>query len=360
VTLSHCAMKYATAIADPWSSEAEGACIPRHPSRNSMKVRGFGRFKMTIGTGGVGFAYLIPNVSNDTASIVYSTSAYAGTDANVNIQSTTTGVTVGNLSSLPFGYTTFQPVDKYTPATNAGRIVSCALSWQYTGTVSDMGGVCYALVHPDHSNTNNIGTNKIGAFAETQVTRVDNKRNWIGLSSIDDTETNYPLPVDNASVTPIMEVVCPYSNGDIFSSLAGDANLGGAPACIWIQGKAGITFQIEIVTHIEYIGAGAQYALTPTHSDAVGFEIVSNASARLPSKAQSNPTASRPSLMQAALREVGNELRPVAAVVGSSLLRIGSSAIAGAAMGAAKYGMPGLFTGASLGAAQGALRLTNG
>lgn len=360
VTLSHCALKYATAIADPWSIEAEGACIPRHPTRNSMKVRGFGRFKITVGTGGVGFAYLIPNVSNDTASIVYSTSTYAGTNANVSVNSNTTGVSTGSLSGLPFGYTSFQPSDKYTPAAAAGRIVSCAMSWQYTGTVSDMGGVCYAFVSPDHSNTNNIGTDKIGAYAETQVTRVDNKRHWIGLSSLDDVELNYPEPADNQTVSPIMEVVCPYSNGDTFSSYAGDSNLGGSPACIWIQGKAGITFQVEVVTHIEYVGSVAQYALTPTHSDAVGFEIVSNAAARLPSLAQAKPEASRPSLMKEALTQIGHELRPAAAVVGKSLLSIAGNAIAGAAFGVAKYGMAGMITGGALGAASGALRLTNG
>jgi len=357
VTLSHCALKYATAIADPWSPEAEGACIPRHPSRNSMKVRGFARFKVTIGTGGIGFCYFTPCMSNDTASVVYSTSTYAGTNANETVTLATIGATSGSMTSLPFATASFAPGSSSTPAAVAGRIVAAALSWQYTGTVADMGGVVYALVHPDHSNTNNIGANNIGAFAETQVSRVDAKRHWIGLSSVDEMETNYVLPVDNAVPTPSLELVYPYSNGDRFNSTD---TLAGAPACIWIQGKAGNTFQVEVVTHVEYIGSSAQYALTPTHSDAVGFEVVQNASARLPSLAQAKPEASRPSLMREALREVGNELRPAAAIAGRGLLQIAGNAIAGAAYGVARYGMAGMLTGGALGAASGALRLTNG
>ncbi len=360
VTLSHCAMKYATAIADPWSPQAEGACIPRHPARNSMKIRGFARFKVTVGTNGIGFCYLTPCSSNGGACVVYSTGTYAGTDANATITGSTTGVAKGTLSTLPFAGSKFVPASVYDPPEVAGRIVSCAMSWQYTGTVSDMGGVVYALVTPDHSNTNGIGTNNIGAFAETQVTRVDSRRHWIGLSGIDDRELNYPDPVDDATVSSQNEVTYPFSNGDTFSSDNADASVGGAPACIWIQGKAGITFQIEVVQHVEYVGVLAQHALTPTHSDAVGFEVVANAAARLPALAQSKPNASRPSLMKEALTEIGHELRPVAAIAGKGLLQIAGNAIAGAALGVAKYGMAGMLTGGALGAASGALRLTNG
>lgn len=359
-TLSHCALKYATAISDPWSPEAEGACIPRHPSRPSLKVKGFGRFKMTIGSGGVGFAYLVPNTSNDTPCIVYSNAAYTGTNANVGViaqgASATVGVSVGSLSGLPFGYTKFLPTATAPPAIS-GRVVASALSWQYTGTVSNMGGVSYALVHPEHGNTNNIGTDSIGTYAETQVMRVDAKRHWLAVSGQDDHEFSYPEINMQQTVEPYCQLLCPLSNGQTFSSNASDVNLGGAPAAIWIQGTSGNTFEVVVVMHIEYVGSGAQYGLTPTHSDSNGFEIVQTAAARIPALAQQKPTASRPSLMTEALKSIGHELSPVVQLAGKGLMRTAGQAIAGGIYGGLRYGVPGIVTGAALGAANGALMI---
>jgi len=42
--LSVCAAKYARALADPWSPESDGACIPKAPSRPSQKLKLFTRF----------------------------------------------------------------------------------------------------------------------------------------------------------------------------------------------------------------------------------------------------------------------------------------------------------------------------
>jgi len=42
--LSVCAAKYAKALSDPWSPDADGACIPKAPSRASQKIKLFSRF----------------------------------------------------------------------------------------------------------------------------------------------------------------------------------------------------------------------------------------------------------------------------------------------------------------------------
>jgi hypothetical protein len=358
VALSHCAAKYATAIGDPWSPFAEGACVPRHPSRPSHKVRGFARFTVTIGTGGVGYALFSPCLSNDYNAIYYSGSSYAGTLVNTAITNLTTGNNIGKITTLPYGAATLQPSDKYTPPSLAGRIVSAAISWQYTGTVSNMGGVVYALVEPNHSNVNQIGDNKVGTYAECLTMRVDNKRHWVGISAIDDSEINYPEPDYNGTVSSNLSVNYPYSNGQSLGS--SDAAVGGAPIGLYFTGTAGNTFQVEVVEHVEYVGITAQSSITPTHSDARGFEIVQNASARIPALQQEKPEATRPTLMSAALRMVGRELAPVVPLLGKTALRIGAEAVTGAVAGGMMYGPGGILSGAALGGARGALRIANG
>jgi len=359
-TLSHCAMKYATAIADPWSPAAEGACIPRHPSRPSMKVRGFGRFTATVGTNGYGFAYLTPCLANDKTGIIFSSSTYAGTlGSYVSVDGT--GVVGANLSGLPFSSTQLTPNNTITGPTVAGRIVSMAMSWQYTGTVSKMGGLTYALCTPDHANINCIGSSNIEAFAETQIIRCDSQRHWLGISSLNDDELNYvEANYRGGSSNSVVEMVYPYSVNERFGSGTNNDAIGGAPCGIWFSGEPGNTFLIELVGHYEYVGQAAQYSLTPTHADSVGFEIVQAASQRLGGLSQAYPRATRPALMSTALTDVGRELAPVVGLAGRSLLHIGTRAIAGAAMGFARFGAAGMLTGAALGTASGALQLTNG
>jgi len=67
--LSMCAATYAAAIANPWSPDAQGACIPRHPARPSQKP-------MTKCTQQISFSnqynliYVLPTLANDLPNFV--------------------------------------------------------------------------------------------------------------------------------------------------------------------------------------------------------------------------------------------------------------------------------------------------
>lgn len=361
--LSHCAMKYALAIADPWDPNAEGCCVPRHPSRPSYKVRGFARFTVTIGSGGVGFAQFIPCLANNAVCLVYTTSAYTGTSfvpvvsGSTSGSPNTVGVVQGFMSNLPFNIASMVEVGAYeTPSVN-GRLVSCSMSWQYTGTVSNMGGLCYSLVHPDHSSLNNIA-DSVPSFAETTVARTDAKRHWLGLSGIDDVECSYSEHHGSGSARAQVAIVCPFSNGEAIDGT--NTTIGGNPAVVYFTGTAGNTFEVELVQHCEFTGISAQASVTPTHADSVGYETVQAASSRLPSLQAANPTTSRKSLMSQALSTVGRELAPVIRVGAENFIAAAARGVAGAAMGYITAGPPGAVYGGALGVSSGALRITNG
>lgn len=359
-TLSHCAMKYALAIADPWHPDAEGACVPRHPSRPSYKVRGFSRATVTIGTAGAGFAMFSPTVANDATVLTYSTSSYTGAlFSDTVVGGTTTGASQASMSNLPFAKADLVPSSSgsvaATPPINA-RMVSAALSWQYTGTVGNMGGLTYALVHPDHSNLCTISST-IASFAETDVSRVDNKRHWCGLSGIDDEECNYSNHHSSGTARTQVAICYPFSNNEAID--ATNTTIGGAPVVVWFTGVAGNTFEVELVTHLEYTGSKAQAAVTPSHADSVGFEIVQSASSKLPSLIQAHPTKSRSSLMSDALHSVGRELAPVVRLGAQQLVSSGARAIAGAAFGFLAGGPAGAVYGGALGVSTGQLLLKN-
>lgn len=358
VGLSHCAMKYALAIADPWNIDARGACIPRHPSRPSQKVTSFTRFTVTIGTNGLGFVNVMPCLANDERIAYASTSTFAATTFS-SVTSTTTGVSSYLMTNLPYPQSNFVSTGATISPNTAGRIVSFGVSWQYTGTVSNMGGLAYALVHPDHNNLNDDAAG-IPNYAETQIIRNDNKRHWLGASSLDDVECSYSEGhTSNGAVRVKGGTVYPYSNGEFHNTVDGNS-VGGAPMAVWFTGAAGNTFEVELIGHYEFVGKATQAVLSPSHSDSVGFEVVQNAAARLPSMSQTNPTAPRKSLMSQALQTVGRELAPVVRLGAKQLIGTAARGLAGAAMGFIAGGPTGAVYGSALGVQSGALMLTNG
>lgn len=354
VGLSHCAMKYALAIANPWDPMAEGACVPRHPSRPSQKIRAFMRATVTIGKNGFGFCYYSPTTANDSTVLRYSTSLYTGSTIET-VSIGTVGTESVNLTSNPYNTAQLTPSSLAQPPFVSGRIVAAAISWQYTGTVSDMGGLTYSLVHPEHSNLN-LDAGQINGYAETQIIRVDNKRHWCGISAIDEREIMYSEPNDRGAINDVISLIYPYSNAEFYQADSGTT--GGAPIAIWFTGKAGNTFQVEMVQHEEFIGRLTQAALTPSHSDAVGFEVVSNAAARLPALLQSNPTATRQNLMSRALQTVAREMAPVVRLGAEQFITAGARAAAGAAFGYITGGPTGAVYGGALGVSSGQLRIT--
>lgn len=334
--LSHCASKYATAIASPWSPDAQGACIPTFPSKASQKSTAWSRVSAVIGTAGVGFVCVAPCLANDRQCVWYSGSTFTGTAI------TTVGTGVNNAGiNTPWSAVALDQVANAKP-TIAGRMVSAGLSCQYTGTVLNLGGQILGLCEPSHYTVEGLNAATMLAYQESECCRTDTKVHWLTTAGIDAQEVQYPdrFPSGTSAM-----FVYPFSQG---YSASVNASLG-APIMGYIfTGEPGSTVFCELVQHMEYIGALASPMATPTHSDARGFEMVNTASNRIPQLRVANPGASTMKLMQHALKEVGHELAPYARygvrMVGATALTALGGALAGPA-------------GARMGAASGALML---
>jgi len=414
--LSMCAAKYAKALSDPWSAEANGACIPKVPSRPSQKLRLFTRFVVTISeaTGGTIPIYFTPtlgkgspvalvgqtqsaaalatspnpltvfasrlstaagaatiNTTSGSATVTLQTvnglvstgssitgnfgvssasktsklvaliSGVDGKAGAVYTMDSAAGTTTSNINAVvsnPGGFTpqyinspyeTNQFADSLNGGSSVqGRLVSFGASVQYTGTVLNMGGLYYQFVSASHTNMNQLSTtaNFLGSQDETLVDRITSKKQWFATGSIDDIETSYTGPYStevNSFGLPTNNLY-PYSQGYSLSDSinqqisTGQAELnaiapggiGGAPMVVLIQSPGPATFEVEIVEHVEFIGASTAAFHTPTHSDSRGFEIVNTAVQKLPSLRVSQPNASPPKLMASSILETIRELSP--------------------------------------------------
>lgn len=320
--LSECALKYATAISDPWSPHSDGACIPRHPSRPSQKVRVFSRITGFVGTSGVGGVLVIPNLANDSACMFTTSATFAGTTL-VGLQSNTTGVLLAQHNG-PYASAQLTAANAQTSAPVTGRLVSVGVSVQYTGTVLNQSGLYYMLCHPSHANlAPSASTALLSGFTETLIKRVTSSKEFLMASSIEDFEAEYYNPQGTPTIALLSQF--PYSQGAALNGF--DTSYGGTPMVILFTGTPGNSFQIEYVAHVEYTGVNCQTALTPTHGDSVGFEVVTTASAKLPAMRVSHPEKHPSTLMSTALTSVMKSIQPAFGYVGGGI----GSAIGGAA-----------------------------
>jgi len=305
--------------------------------------------KMTLGAATF---YVRAQLTATTAGTNAGTGTYSVSDLSTTVSSATdaTDFSVADASACTCKSINFAgPYDTATLKSGAagGRIVSYGLSCEYTGKVVDMGGTYYMYSTADHSNLNIVKpADYLGASSETLVSRLDKKKQWLVCSSLDEGEMSYVDRVEQiTSPTSILsEYSYPYSNRQ---PLWNGSTFGGSPLLIIADAPAATTFEVEAVAHVEYIGRSAQAHLTPTHSDARGFEIVASASAMIPQLRTAAPNVALPSLMNKAISMAMDSLAPVAHY---GLQRMG---VAGA-----RYLANRLGVGGPLGSQMGALRLT--
>lgn len=281
--LSPCATKYALAIARPFAPAAAGACIPVFPSPDSQKICCIQRaVTLVVGTGGVGGAYLAPCVANNVANVVVTTAQYAGTDLALDSPEIPGDWSLGYPSSLPYGGSVLEPTD-LGPAGVRSRIVSFGVRVTYTGTQLDMGGQIAGFFDPSH---NGVGQTVDWTLANmttqpyVSYEAVDRRMNFqLQTASVDAHEVSfepgnrlYSLNLDGGN-----------HDTSTYTGVRNDAI-----GVIMVVGKPGTTFNLEIVTHVEYVGAPCSSAVTPTHTDARGFEVVQQAAGQLARSTASN------------------------------------------------------------------------
>lgn len=302
--LSECASKYAAAVSDPWSPEAAGACVPTFPSRPSQKVTAFARFTVTVGTNGFGFVLFAPTTANDSTGYYYSTASYAGTTATCLAGS---GVTFGSYTNLPYNKADQVPTTSSVGSnTIGGRIVSFGASAQYTGTELNRGGLIYTLSEPGHFDMEGFTLANFGSYRECDIDRVSNSKKWLTVYGQSASEVQYPddwLTI-NTTVNELAAVF-PFSrhNHQTHNTFAGAPIAGFA-----FTGTAGNTFEVECVMHLEYVGYKCQPVLTPSHSDARGFEIVQQALGALQLFRTANSKGSLRSILFAEIRRIAADM----------------------------------------------------
>lgn len=314
LSLSSCAMKYAKAIADPFSPESAGACIPTFPSPDSMKVKTMTRaVTIVVGSSGVGGAFLCTSAASDVPIAAVTTAQFSG--------SVLTMPAVAVTGDFAFAYPNapFTMSDFVSDSVEA-RQVSYGVKVGYTGTQLDMGGTIAGYFEPMHrtvamdaNNVQSISNLPYGSFEN-----VDRRMNFrLQTASVDTHETIFE------------ENVNPYCNNTETTSY--DQVRQGACGVIVVYGKAGTTFNIEIVQHLEYIGRAVASSVTPTHTDSRGFEMVQQAAGQLATATASNRQSSW-SVMQRLLTHAASELAPVA-MQGISLVARGIAGRQRAALG---------------------------
>lgn len=287
-----CANKYAIAIAKPFSQEAIGACIPTFPSPDSMKVTCLTRsIPVYIGVNGYGAVFLSPSSANDVTCVYATTATFSGTSAfmpSVEIA----GEWVGSApTTLPFNRTQLQTQVQ-------SRIVSFGLRMQYTGTQLNMGGTIAGYFNPTHEliGTDNLNMTSIVNQTYASFESVDRRMNFqLQTCSV------------NAHETSFLPQTLNYAGSDLGSGYGTMRNT--AIGVILISGTPGNSFNLEVVTHVEYAGVLANSMASPTHTDARGFELVQQAAGQLARAAANNRTDNW-ALMQSLMASAARELAP--------------------------------------------------
>jgi len=281
--LSPCAAKYAMAIANPWSNQAAGACIPVAPARASRKCTAFQRGLVTVGVGGFGFIAFAPTLCNDRASIWTSAGNYGGTNIHASMDGTA-GVVPTPLTNLPYSRDyLIQENGAYFTTPIRGRVVSAAISVKYVGAELFRGGrvICYSTA--DHQNVNGYSVYELGNKTEADFSTPNYEREkcWIQTYSINDTELEFceSSPEADENTSKILRCY-PYSLGLPTSSDPLDVDYGAPVLGVLIYGTSGNQFEYEIVEHVEYIGDAAEAAYTENSADPSGLAIVQSAASR--------------------------------------------------------------------------------
>lgn len=255
------------AIADPFSPAALGACIPRFPTLRSQKIATLTKFLFSTNASGVGFIHVMPSLAADKPNAHYSTGAWAGTAATSSVATADVNTVLGYPNS-PYTATNLS-----SPGAGVrGRIVSVGMRITPIMSASSMSGLCVQYIEPDHGDVNTLSLNTINNRPSASIMRVNPKGHLIATAGIDEGELEY-TPEHGSPI----QTCYPYSN-DNYSAAGGDANIGNAVVKFGLFGTSGaVTFWVELIQHIEYIGPLSVMAQTPTRADPIGFAAVNAA-----------------------------------------------------------------------------------
>jgi hypothetical protein len=323
-----CALKYAVAVADPFSQGAIGACVP-FASAMTQKVTSFLHGTAYIGTQGIGFISICPALANNVPSFYFTDATFAGNDVGVLSAASTTEVGVNRalVANLPYPAADF--IGGNDRANANGRIVSAGMKMWYTGTAIAMSGVTYCFREPNHGNAGAIGLTRttaatLGTRRETFIDNLDRRECTLVDFACDATEqqiTTFDAEEKSAAAASTTDTVYPFSRGDgsYFTAaavgvvdLVAAVNVGHATGLILFTGTAGQSVQFTYVVHAEFSGVRAAAVSTRTDADIEGAQLVLAAGTSISADSQHAKTKSAWGVMYDSLSTMARKAAEVA------------------------------------------------
>lgn len=314
VAMSECARKYLACITRPFSSDALGACLPFPPDRNSLKATGLTRFTLTADASGNSFVAFAPCTANDRVAywLNYTTGTWPITV--VTADTAPANYAAGKFTTLPYA-------QAQLTTTVQARIVSVGFRITYIGSVTNMAGFYYAYCDPGHGdiNSSDFTMNNVFAAAECKTRRITDRAFEMAYTVATEEEHKYTGKAEyEAGATAIsgscgLTSMWPWSKVDIngkSSAQTGFVQNGSAPIIFGTSGATpGTTFYVELIEHVEYVGKGASYGLTPSHNDHNAANIIAAASERAVGDFNAKPEASWSSVVSKAVKTAMTEVQ---------------------------------------------------
>lgn len=256
VPLSDCLIRYAKAAIMPTTYKGELPCIPDELPAPTYKFRTMVTATMKIGTNGIGFACLNPQlgqINNNAASgagvdypLVVSTATYPGTDSiGWDAAALGTGWVLGYNTNSFFDYQTF--------GESPFRVVAAGMTVKYSGQVVDQAGQVTML--------QNDGLERFPTTVPITKITGNPRRNICIVKSDDICHVNYqPVSPENLAYVRRAEILP--------SGLTWGNN--GYTLVIAVSGATpGTSFLVEAVIFYEAQIPGLD--ASPSHSDILGL-----------------------------------------------------------------------------------------
>jgi len=271
--LSVAASRYLLSFMDPFSNKARTAYLPQPPTCRTRKCTAFIRGQFNTGTAGCGFIMFSPSTANDQNCVYYTTGIFTTSAFAMPIAANANGVMGAKLTNLP--YSRAQMTATAVGSTIEGRIVSMGLRIYYASTVVGCGGTLVAYSDPDTDNIVGLDFATLGSRDISEIRPIEVGKSYSTVAiPVRAGQTQFP-----ASTASVTNQLYPYSdNATVTDATQATSTLVGPP-CVGIlvqaPSTAMITFNYEIVMHIEYNGQGcSQSDLTPSSADTIGYDHV--------------------------------------------------------------------------------------
>lgn len=308
--LSVAASRYLLAFTDPFHNKARTAYIPQTPTCRTQKITGYVRGSFSTGTAGHGFLMFSPCAAKDNSALYYSSSTYAGTTFAMPALSNTNGVFSGFIGNLPYGRNLI--LANTVGNTIESRVVSMSARVYYTGTVVGCGGTIYSYSDPDTDNIVGLDEGSIGTRDICEIRPIEVGKSYTTVVvPARGSQITFPPP-NSAAVLQLY----PYSDAQsvVDPNQTGSTAVG-TPCAGFIvvaPNTTPITFNYEIILHIEYNGQGiAQAALTPSAADTLGFDAVQSLLADSVRLTAADPVTDFPTVCKRELARRGISLSPI-------------------------------------------------